>query len=225
MKHRPKARAFSRFDLRQARWRLLVPIAAGLVAAVLIGDVGLRQRLVIGWDAAAAVLLALSWHLLLRTDAAETKRRAGAEDPGRAAVGLVTLVAGAVSFFAAVSLMADGSRRGHEEAVLWTWLCLGGVVSAWLVTHTTWTFRYAHLYYAGGTEKQDPPLLFPGKGAPSDSDFAYFAFTIGMTFQVSDVVIACHRFRRAVLFHAFVSFLYNTAILAVAINLASGSFT
>lgn len=228
-KHRTQ-RAFGRFDLRQARLRLMVPLAFGLAAALAIGDVGFRRRLIVGWDVASLLLLALTWHTLWRTDAHETERRASADDPGRTAVNLITVMASAFSFFAAVSLLAEPGARTRPEASLWTWLSLAGVLSAWVLTHTTWTFRYAHLYYnappaarrAGPAKADAPtPLVFPGVQAPSDSDFAYFAFTIGMTFQVSDVVIACPRMRRATLAHALLSFLYNTGILAVAINLAA----
>ncbi len=92
---------------------------------------------------------------------------------------------------------------------------------SWALTHTAFTLRYAHLYYredaegVGGVE-------FPGGARPSYFDFAYFAFTIGMCFQVSDVAVSSPQIRRAVLLHATLSFLYNTAILAFVLNLAFG---
>jgi len=103
-------------------------------------------------------------------------------------------------------------------------LCVVAVSSAWMLTQTAYALRYAHLYYrdhgqgVGGLE-------FPGGGRPSYLDFAYFSFTVGMCFQVSDVTISTRQMRRAVLGHSLLSFLYNTAILATAINLAIGVFS
>jgi len=94
------------------------------------------------------------------------------------------------------------------------------VGTAWSLTHTSYTLRYAHLYYRdeGGVGG----LVFPGDRPPDDFDFAYFAYTIGMCFQVSDVVITSWQIRRAVLGHAVLSFAYNTVILALALNLLFG---
>jgi uncharacterized membrane protein len=103
-------------------------------------------------------------------------------------------------------------------------LCLAAVVSAWCLTHTAYTLRYAHLYYRDGNEDgaQDGGLVFPGGKPPDYYDFAYFAFTVGMCFQVSDVSITSSPIRRAVLVHSVLSFAYNTAILALAMNLVAG---
>ena len=100
---------------------------------------------------------------------------------------------------------------------LFAGLAFWAVVSAWAVTHTAFTLRYAHLYYddSGGKGGLD----FPGGEPPDDFDFAYFAFTVGMCFQVSDVAVSRSAFRRWVLAHALLSFAYNTAIVALTINL------
>ncbi|HEY8080089.1 MAG TPA: DUF1345 domain-containing protein, partial [Labilithrix sp.] len=90
---------------------------------------------------------------------------------------------------------------------------------SWVVTHTAFTLRYAHLYYRKHATAKC--FQFPGTDQPSDMDFAYFAFTVGMCFQVSDVVVASSRARRAVLLHAVTSFVYNTTILALSLNLVT----
>ena len=93
-----------------------------------------------------------------------------------------------------------------------------------MLTQAAYALRYAHLYYSdhgagtGGLE-------FPGGEHPSYLEFAYFSFTVGMCFQVSDVAVSSRQMRRAVLGHSLLSFLYNTAILATAINLAIGVFS
>jgi uncharacterized membrane protein len=95
------------------------------------------------------------------------------------------------------------------------------VVSSWCLTHTVYTLRYAHLYYRDDATGEGG-LTFPGEDCPNYFDFAYFAFTVGMCFQVSDVVICSAAIRRAVLGHSLLSFAYNTAILALALNLLFG---
>ncbi len=100
-------------------------------------------------------------------------------------------------------------------------LCLLAVVFAWLLTHTACTLRYAHLYYRDDREGVGG-LTFPGERPPDYLDFAYFAFTVGMCFQVSDVTITSRLIRRAVTGHALLSFAYNTAVLALALNLLTG---
>src|SRR5205085_264873 len=101
--------------------------------------------------------------------------------------------------------------------------CLLTVALSWAITHTSYTLRYAHLYYREDTEGVGGVEL-PGGGQPSYFDFAYFAFTVGMCFQVSDVVVTSAQIRRAVLGHAVLSFAYNTVILAFTLNLVFGAF-
>jgi uncharacterized membrane protein len=106
-------------------------------------------------------------------------------------------------------------------------LCIVAVISSWVLTHTGYTLRYAHLYYRDDAEGEGG-LLFPSATTPAPPpayiDFAYFAFTVGMCFQVSDVTVCSRQIRRAVMVHALLSFAYNTVILAVAVNLVVGIF-
>jgi uncharacterized membrane protein len=99
----------------------------------------------------------------------------------------------------------------------------GAVVLGWLLVHTIFSFRYAHLYYGDRdrNNESDGGLIFPGRADPSYCDLAYFSFVIGMTFQVSDVQITDQRIRRLVLGHGLISFGYNTAILALVVNVVS----
>jgi uncharacterized membrane protein len=91
-------------------------------------------------------------------------------------------------------------------------------VISWLLTHAAFTLRYAHLYYRSGVDSEGG-IELGGDDKPDDLDFAYFAFTIGMCFQVSDVTISNRLIRRTALLHALVSFAYNTGILAVVLNI------
>jgi len=185
------------------------------------GGLGWAVRCVAGWDVTAVTLLALAWWIMGRADAKETQQRAAAEDPGRNAVWARVLVASTFSLFASAVVLRRAKTLAPKEEVLLVALCLVAVISSWLLTHTVYTLRYAHLYYREGV-KATGGLEFPGKLPPDDFDFAYFAFTIGMCFQVSDVTIQSRAIRRAVLGHSLLAFAYNTAIVALALNLVFG---
>jgi uncharacterized membrane protein len=218
-------RAFDPFDLRQARARLLLAVILG--AATTIGltlmpsGPGWAVRIVAGWDAAALVLLSLAWLIIWRADIEKTRFRAAAEDPGRNAVWGVVLMASTFSLFAAVVVLRRAKSMGAGDSALLVGLCMVAVVTAWSLTHTAYTLRYAHLYYRDDTTGEGG-LTFPGDECPNYFDFAYFSFTVGMCFQVSDVVITSSAIRRAVLGHSLLSFAYNTAIVALALNLVFG---
>lgn len=217
---RPQRRR-SLLSPRRATGRLFLAIAIGAAASIPFLSYPLKWwvRAVVGWDAASLALLAILWTTILRADSDETRRRAGGDDPGRAMVFVIALASSLFSLFAAAFVLRKVKSLPAAEEATWTLLALAAVALSWAVTHTLYTLRYAHLYYR---RKNPGGLTFPGDGPPSDIDFAYFSFTVGMCFQVSDVVVACTRLRRAVLFHAVLSFLYNTTILALALNLVFG---
>ncbi len=207
--------------------RLLISVTAGViigsVVRVGIPSLGWAVHLVSGWDGAGLTLLALAWWRLFRDDAVQTRKHAAKEDPGRTLVWAIVLLASAISLFAAGFVM----RRAHTIAPndvafsILVALCLTAVASAWALTHTAYTLRYAHLYYRDD-EEGEGGLDFPGKLDPTGVDFAYFSFTLGMCFQTSDVAVTSRNIRRAVLAHALLSFLYNTVVLALAFNLVLG---
>ncbi len=206
-------------DPRRAVVRLVAAMIVGaLVAALAPRGIEWHVRTIMAWDASALVLTALAWVVITRADEKETAKRAGSHDPGRNMVWVIALTSCFASFFAALFLI----RKGHASdayAGVRIGLALAAVLLSWVLTHTTYTLRYAHLYYGriegGGLE-------FPGGKHPRDADFAYFAFTLGMCFQTSDVTVTSWRIRRTVLVHALVSFAYNTMILALALNIAFG---
>jgi uncharacterized membrane protein len=175
---------------------------------------------IVGWDAATLVHLVLVWLGLFTQDAKQVATRAAEEDPGRLAVLVLVLVASVVGLVAAFLIIRSADEGSLARQTLLAGLAFWAVVSAWAVTHTAFTLRYAHLYYGDGDEPGG--LDFPGREEPDDFDFAYFAFTVGMCFQVSDVAVSRSSFRRWVLAHALLSFAYNTAIVALTINLLAG---
>jgi uncharacterized membrane protein len=215
-------RAFPWYDPRSARGRFVLALVVGGATMFAVPErLSWAIRFVGGWDAGALVLLGLSWWIVLTADAPETRRRAGAEDPGRTTVMASVVVTAAVSLFAATIAMRHAKALEGSLAGLIVGLCMFAVAASWAVTHTAYTFRYAHLYYRDDGAGEGG-LTFPGDEPPCDSDFAYFSFVIGMCFQTSDVTITARILRRDVLVHSLLSFLYNTAIVALTLNLVFG---
>jgi uncharacterized membrane protein len=218
-------RAFHPLDVRQARARVVLAAGAGVATSLLLSIMprgfAWATRVVAGWDAGATVFLFLAWAIILRSDTGKTRRRAAAQDPGRTAAWATVLVASTFSLFAAVALLRRAKDLAPTETASLAALCLVAVVTSWALTHTAYTLRYAHLYYRDDDEGEGG-LEFPGNRAPDYFDFAYFAFTLGMTFQVSDVSITSPIIRRAALGHSVLGFAYNTAILALVLNLTFG---
>jgi uncharacterized membrane protein len=201
---------------KRALVRLMISLGVGAAAAFVQSDsVPWTLRAIVSWDAAAVTMLAQSWAILWSSNATTTEQRASDEDPGGAAVFVIAVVSSLFSLFSTTLSLRGVSG---EDDRLWLGLGLLAVALSWTLTHTAYTFRYAHLYYRG---KLNGGLQFPGTERPSDLDFAYFAFTVGMCFQVSDVQITNSKIRNAALIHSLIAFLFNTTILAVAMNVVA----
>ncbi|HVC62435.1 MAG TPA: DUF1345 domain-containing protein [Acetobacteraceae bacterium] len=207
------------------RPRLFLGFACGLVIAPLLpATFGRTTRAIIAWDAGVIAYLALS-ALLFTTERAERMAKdAEAQQEGEWTIFALTVAAVVFSFAAIV-----GEFAGTKDATGWQknlHLALVAVTlfASWLMTHTTFAFRYAHEYYArdrGGPDI-DRGLEFPGGRQPDYLDFMYFSLVLGMTFQVSDVQITARKLRRLAAVHGLLSFLFNTIILALTVNLAAG---
>jgi uncharacterized membrane protein len=201
-------------------------ISAGVAVALGVGLV-VATRLPLGlaalaaWNAGGLCLLALAWFTIAGSTPERTRRRASREDPGRTTVYVVVLLGAGVSLLSAVVLVRSATTLAGPRADFLVALCLANVLLSWALTHTAFALRYAHLYYRDD-EDGTGGVDFPGGAPPTYVDFAYLAFTIGMTFQVSDTSVSGALIRRAVLLHATLSFVYNTAILAFVLNLIFG---
>ena len=207
---------------RLALGRIALALALGVAAGLLLS---LRYPTVLatvgGWDVGGLALLTIAWLIITPSDAAATRKRAATDDPGRTAVYALTLFTSATSLLAATVLVGGASDMTPQASRELIALCLLTVAISWTLTHTAFALRYAHLYY-----REDPKgaggVDFPGGALPSYSDFAYLAFTVGMTFQVSDTDVSSAQIRRTILMHAVISFAYNTAILTFVLNLVFG---
>ncbi len=202
-----------------SRRRLTVAALAGALAAVPVAMVAPWEFTPLTlWDVTAAVFVTWVWLTITRLDAECTARFAVREDPTRTATDSLLLVAAVVSLVAVgLVVMRASSRHGVMEAAQVA-LGVASVVLSWVVVHTVFTLRYARLYYTD----PDGGVSFNGDEPPSYIDFAYLAFTIGMTFQVSDTDIETHEMRATALRQALLSYLFGTVIIAGTINLLAG---
>jgi uncharacterized membrane protein len=208
---------------RHALTRVAVSLAAGAASyAVAARFLPSPAAPLLGWDAAGLVLLGMSWALFATADADLTRTRAADEDPGRRLVYFIVIFTSVVSILAATAMVATIHDLEPGSKHLMAALCLVAVVDAWALTHTAFTFRYAHLYYREDAEGIGG-VDFPGGHPPAYFDFAYFAFTVGMCFQVSDACVSSPQIRRSVLLHAVISFAYNSILLAFVLNLVFGA--
>jgi uncharacterized membrane protein len=198
-----------------ARRRIVLGTGAGAVTFVIAALVGASWSLsvLIGWDTATLVFLGWVWTTILSKDARATERLALAEDDSRAAADAVILGASVVSLVAIFLTLAQAATSSGSDAVFLAAVAVISIVLGWTAIQTTFTLMYARLFYtppSGGIEFED--------GNPDYRDFAYTAFTIGMTYQVSDTGISQKRLRHVVVRHAILSFVFGTTIIAVAIN-------
>ena len=204
-----------------ARSRFLVAATAGAVVAVVAGAFGLlaaRPAAGLGYRR-ADVYLPWTYATVSHLDSEHTARQAVAEDPGRAATDVLLLSASVASLVAVcLVIVRAGGSSGAVESLQAGLGALASVVLSWAVVHTTFTLRYASLYYSG----PDGGVDFNQDDPPRYADFAYLAFTIGMTFQVSDTDLKTTEIRATALRHALLSYLFGSVILAATINLIAG---
>ena len=209
-------------DPRGARLRLVFAVVCGLIGWFATpSDFSTATRALIAWVAVACALLVVAFIIIVRADADETRRRAASQDPGHTAVWIVVLIGSTISLFAAAAVVRQVKNLPAFEGQLMMSLSIATVILGWFLTHTAFTLRYAHLFYRSG-RKDEGGIEFQQSDKPDDLDFAYFAFTIGMCFQVSDTAITDRGVRRTVLFHAILAFAYNTGILALVLNIVVG---
>jgi uncharacterized membrane protein len=191
--------------------------AASLGIALALGAPW-QAAVLLGSDIAAATWLAWMWSSIARMGGADMREVARLEEPTRL-IADVLLLAASVGCLVGVGLdLAEaGDRAGGTKAAVVV-LAVVSVLVSWTVVHTVFALKYARRYYGdpeGGVD-------FDGTTAPTFVDFAYLAFTIGMTYQVSDTGFTTQEMRRLALGHAALSFLFGTFILAVTINVVAG---
>jgi len=204
-----------------ARPRTFISVAVGTVAFFLLpGSSRLVTRLLISWDIFASLYLVLAYIMMFRCGLAHIRRSAALQDDGRFLILTVTAL-GAFASIAAIVFELGASHHAVPQLVLATLT----ITLSWAVVHTAFALHYAHDYYRG---KKPGGLQFPSGDAHDHADywdFVYFSFVIGMTAQVSDVGITDKTIRRTATVHGIISFVYNTALVALMVNIAASAIS
>ncbi|MBG7621224.1 DUF1345 domain-containing protein [Herbaspirillum sp. AP02] len=207
----------------QVHPRLLIGIGVGIVAAVCIPASTWTGRSLIGWNAGVWFYLLSLWLMMVRADAGAVKRLAETEDESAQVVLVMVCVAAIASLLAILLELAGGSHHSEGGRLLRYAFTASTVFGSWALIGTIFTLHYARLFYADDDDPDALPLRFPeGQRSPDYWDFLYFAFTISVAVQTSDVGVASRSLRKLVLAHSLICFIFNAAIIGLSINIAAG---
>jgi uncharacterized membrane protein len=202
-----------------SRPRTFMSVLIGIIAFFLLpGSLRLVTRLLIAWDIFIAVYLLLVYIMMFRCGLAHIRRNAILQDDGRFLILLITAL-GAFASIAAIVFELGASHRSAMDLTLATLT----IALSWATVHTTFALHYAHDYYRGA---KPGGLQFPSGDQHEHADywdFVYFSFVIGMTAQVSDVGITDKTIRRTATVHGIISFVFNTALVALMVNIAASA--
>jgi len=199
--------------------RFIAMIVGGLIAgAATVATGGWEYAPSVGWATAALIYSAWVWIVVGRFDGEQTRAHAIVEEPARGVADALIVVLSVASLASVGLVLVQAAVASGIERALIAGLAIGSVALSWILLHTLFALRYARLYYrepAGGID-------FNQDEKPRYTDFAYLAFTLGMTYQVSDTDVTDHRIRATVLGHSLLSFVFGAFILATTINLIAG---
>lgn len=213
---------------QDARHRTVIALVlASAVWFLLPRQLQTSTRCILTWDTFALCVLVLAWMTIITTPPGKLRARAQKQDLSHILIFVFVLVTACAGLFS-VGFLFFSKQAFAERSHFFIHLfgSMVAVICSWMLVHTVFGLRYAHTYYGDPDGPTGPlshagGLEFPGDLEPDYMDFAYFSFVIGMTFQVSDVVITSRDFRKLVLVHGMLSFGFNTVILALAISTVS----
>jgi uncharacterized membrane protein len=210
-----------------ARPRLIAGALVGIAIFFLTGPLIGRPvtRALIAWDCGVIVFLALSFAFMVSADIGHMKRHAATHDEGRHFILLLTIGAAIASVAAIGAELASAKSKFIEREAVRVALAAGTIALSWAFVQLVFALHYAHVYYAPEVEgegEHKEGLDFPGDEPPDYWDFLHFAMIIGATAQTADVTIVSKELRRVSTVHSLIAFAFNTAILALMINLAAG---
>jgi uncharacterized membrane protein len=209
-----------------SRPRLFLGVAAMLlIFPTLPAGWSATTRCVAAWDGGVLVFLVASAQAFVTKAAADMPAAAEAQQEGEWTIFWITLAVVIVSFVAVSGEFAAIKGAGPASKTWQIALVAVTMFLSWLITHVTFAYRYAHEFYArdNGGPDVDGGLTFPEEKEPDYLDFVYFSLVLGMTFQVSDVQITSRKLRRVATLHGLLSFLFNTVIVALTVNIAAGA--
>ena len=207
------------------RHRLSIAFGITLLTALLLPyNWRLPVRSIVAWNFGVIVFLSLAVLMMNQATERVMRYRATVDNESRWRILAGVTIGIGVSLLTIVSMLKDAKQLAPGLLTLHVGLAVLTVVCAWLLMHTMFALHYAHDYYVSLIRDPDAPtcLRFPTETQPDYWDFVYFSFVIGMTSQVADVEISSRKFRQLCLIHGILSFFFNTAIVAMSINLIAG---
>lgn len=199
--------------------RILIAIAAGILAWLAAGSFLPVTRFLIAWNVFVWLFLALVINMMAQATIGDLRKRASIEEEGRVATLILVTIATATAFFALGFELADALQAKAPDQVLRVTIALAAIFGSWLFVNFAFALHYAHEIYR--TKESLHALGFPGEKEPDYWDFLYFAMVLGMTFQTSDVEIRSRAMRRTAMVQGLVAFLFNAAIIALTVSVAS----
>jgi len=202
-----------------AHARILIAIAAGIIVWFAAQGFLPVTRLLIAWNAAIWLFLVLVLRMMAGADIADLRKRAGMEEEGRIATLIIVTLATTVAFVALGIELADALQDKAPGRSLRIAVAIVAILGSWLFVNFAFALHYAHEVYR--TKLSLGALAFPNEKQPDYWDFLYFAMVLGTTFQTSDVEIRSRALRRTAMVQGLVAFLFNTAIIALTVSIAS----
>ena len=213
--------------LFMARPRLLLSFLLGILVAVCLPDTVVHQpvtRAIIGWNVGAILYLVLAMHMMFWSSHERMRARAVQQDEGNTVILLLVVTAALMCIGAIVAELAVVKDLRGELRYAHVGLAVLTIVTSWAFTQTMFALHYAHDYYVSVIRGQHPGLAFPECPLPDYGDFLYFACVIGTSGQTADVAFTSRKMRRTGTVHCVLAFFFNTTLLALSINIASGLF-
>jgi len=208
------------FRFVMGRRRLLMSSVAGVILLVLLPDrYRLATRFILAWDLTALLYITTIMVMIWRSTVEDCHDLAALNDVGDWTI-LILVIAAAVMSFICIAVELPLLKSPQHSLALGVFITGMTVILSWTFTHTVFTLHYANVYYRPG---EDGPggLKFPGHREPDYRDFLYYSFVIGCASQTGDVATVSHAMRRLTLVHGIVAFAFNTAILALMINVGA----
>jgi uncharacterized membrane protein len=219
----PKSASLPFFEKINSFQRLFICIALAVIVYFLVQvkQIDGLSHVMLGWNTFSLSMIIMSWVSFFITDSKQIREQAKVQDPSRTIIFIIIIISTLASFFAVLLLILSKGENDSTSSLRIA-VAVAGMLFSWFLIHTIFTLRYAHIFYGDHETKPNTHaggLEFPGDSKPEYLDFAYYSFVLGMTFQVSDVQITSKRLRSLAMLQGLLSFVFNTIMIALTINL------
>lgn len=213
----------------RGHFRLATGLAASLAVGFLLpSEIPVPTKALIAWNVGTWTYFALSARLVLKATPQSLRLNAKTTDEGKILILVLTGLAAAASVGAIGAQLGVAQDLHGAEKALHAGLAATTIVSAWLLIHLVFAFHYAHEYYDELDSRPGEPaelrggLVFPETQSPDYYDFLYFSYVVGTSGQTADISVSSRAMRRTVIVHCVLAFFFNSAVLALTINLVAG---